>query len=446
MTVLSDVKYALVRRFGMGALTFDDYLKIANPSGKRHPSGSIRECEGNIYLHDDPEYKRLYRVQRNGFWFDLYEEKIDRASQSYVKKDADGEFLRDEAGSLVHYTQDELIERLGDKRYQYHHKAFDVDGNLAASTADEWGALLVRTNPSYKGMGLGKEVLKLTRAKDPFYDSGGYTSAGEHALMSVYVDAVRKMAVNGDYSRATHTGEMERGYARQILKQTYHDYLQGKKYPLLKMPKKDYSEDKNVKNSSKVMMTDAAASHVVVYRQGILNSTLEDIYADDSCLVKNTIVGAAQIGGDPGLSGTYYISSIIGERRVVGECLHFLLNRDALDGREGIRLSPDVLSVFDEYVRDPMVPVSYQAVQLDRNNTLVTITNPNLSLQQAASLLGKKEERERKLVDPYSEKYYLIQEEGLRLDGDVRSSKAPSALDKVLGYQKKKRNGEFSFQ
>lgn len=163
--------------------TFQEFLEIVNPSHKMHDSDSY-SGHIEIYRHENKFNEDVYDFDRFGIKFSLRMQITDLWANhnDYSQKDKNGEPLRTKNGNgkIIYHTK-ETIKKIfpAEKRFEYEHAIFDTTNNkLAARTQDEWGALLIQTDPVYAGFSLGEELLYHHRKTYPVRDSGGYSPQG----------------------------------------------------------------------------------------------------------------------------------------------------------------------------------------------------------------------------------------------------------------------------
>ena len=161
--------------------TFQEFLEIVNPSGKMHDSDSY---SGNIQLYKfETDFdEEILNFDRFGINFSVKKQTTDLWANhnDYIQKDANGEHLRTEGGAIIYHTK-KTIQKIfpESRRFEYEHAIFDNTHNkIASRTQDEWGALLIQTDPIYSGFSLGEELLYHHRKVNPIRDSGGYSPQG----------------------------------------------------------------------------------------------------------------------------------------------------------------------------------------------------------------------------------------------------------------------------
>lgn len=205
-------------------MTFDEYRKVANPSGKHHPSDAYDATLASLN-----SYQRIaefdYLVRRfvsRGIKFELRRSSNDRLAGNYIKYDANHEPVRVD-GDFQYYTTEELLQMYphwadGPARYAYQFAIIDTEQQkIVAVTQDEWGALLVMVAREYRGFGLGTIITKEYRAIYPTADSGGFTSGGLSNLRRVHTAMVRDYMSSGFYSKLVRDGVLTKEQVAAII-------------------------------------------------------------------------------------------------------------------------------------------------------------------------------------------------------------------------------------
>ena len=201
--------------------TFSEYLDIINPDREEHPSSAYNHYRASEISYDDKlkKYPNLVRqFRRHGIQFEIREEVIDRWSFDYVKRDEDGDIARDERGLAINLTMEEKQERIH-PRFKIEHACFDIDnGLLVANTEDEWGCLLIMSDPSYRKFGLGHELLADQLKTNPSRYSGGMTPAGQNCTFRAHQKIVREHLMNGGFREDYLSGILSAKQIKEVLK------------------------------------------------------------------------------------------------------------------------------------------------------------------------------------------------------------------------------------
>lgn len=200
-------------------LTRTEWLKIVNSEGKHHPPSYSWSIRSDRYkkLSDYPEL--LFRKIINGLTFEFRLKTIDKMKGRYLKFAGD-EFLRDEHGEPLYYTEEELrngaIPYLITHPYDWRVGVFH-DGQYVGGSQNEWGAMLISVADEYRGFGLGPIVAKLARERDPEKSSGGFTSAGKVNFLRVHDSMVRDYLKTGMYSHLVRKGVITLDRVKEIV-------------------------------------------------------------------------------------------------------------------------------------------------------------------------------------------------------------------------------------
>ncbi|MEZ8292365.1 hypothetical protein AB6D11_00780 [Vibrio splendidus] len=200
-------------------LTFEQYVDRINPGHRRHANDSFKWSSHFGNKEDSVQWCR--RFKRRGLVFHLWRSVCDQAQLEYVKTHPDtGLPLKDQQGRTVLFTEAENVKRLGDERFRTEYAVTNDKGLVVASAIDEYGTLLVRTDPDYQGMGLGRLVQAATRDEHPFLESGGLTDLGKQALWEYYSQRVRLAHQQGRYEQWVNSNEISESQYRAILLQS----------------------------------------------------------------------------------------------------------------------------------------------------------------------------------------------------------------------------------
>lgn len=90
-------------------------------------------------------------------------------------------------------------------------------GLLVAQASDEFGATLIAVTQEYRGHGLGKILGKIWYAKNPTYESGGFTAAGEANAIAIWKERVKEFLEFGWYSELVRAGKISKNKVDAIL-------------------------------------------------------------------------------------------------------------------------------------------------------------------------------------------------------------------------------------
>lgn len=373
-------------------LTFDEFYKLVNPSGKSHSSEayetSIENLNNKEYLKIEGFPKLLNTFRRQGIVFELRESVLDRWELDYVKTDPEtGWTMRDQNGDTVYYSKDELSKLIPEaERFQYEHAIVDKDRNLLVGlTQDEWGALLIRVASEYQGFGLGKILRKANLARHSVRDSGGYTPQGKRTIRAVHADAVREYMRSGFYTHLVKQGTITKDRVWDIISSIPQ---RGPKQP-----------EKNLNMNDPrdwLLMTDED-SHAIIYDRKIYDLLDDDPRWD--YWVEQAIKGMISLGSF-GTSDHPFVSRISGSDRTKAYLLELVLNFE-IGGK--IRLDPDEAVLVQRRIGDAL---HHQPTPGPSDPDLYWIEGPTMKVAG----LGDPERRYRKQHDQYDEIYHRIME------------------------------------
>lgn len=198
-------------------LTWTQYRDVVDRSRKSHPDDAYATTLDDLkagYLARPDFDVLIQRVTSRGLRFELRakEERI-----AYCKRtDDDLDYLRDEAGQLIPYTDEEIAER-GWKPVEHTVAVFDEKGVCVAALQDEWGCVLVRVAEEYRGFGFGMALTKLAMTLDPTKPSGGFTRQGLDVYVRAHRELVREALADGRYRKAIAAGELTVDAVREIV-------------------------------------------------------------------------------------------------------------------------------------------------------------------------------------------------------------------------------------
>ena len=202
-------------------MTSSEYIAMVNPGGKMHPSESygVSVKKLNTYTRAEQYPQLLNTVTIKGLQFEIRQKTIDRWDQKYVKTNSSGEIVRDSNGAVQYLSHEELEQIIPeDQRYDHEYAVVDKENNMVvASTADEWGTLLIQTAEEYRNFGFGTLLVKLKRDQQPDKPSGGFTPAGLANIKRVHSAMVRDYMSSGMYSHLVNQGIITVDRAKQII-------------------------------------------------------------------------------------------------------------------------------------------------------------------------------------------------------------------------------------
>lgn len=198
-------------------LTWPQYRDVVDRSRKSHPDDAYATTLADLkagYLDRSDFDVLIQRLSSRGLRFELRakEERI-----AYCKRtDDDLDYLRDEAGQLIPYADEEIAER-GWKPVEHTVAVFDEKGVCVAALQDEWGCVLVRVAEEYRGFGFGMALTKLAMTLDPTKPSGGFTRQGLDVYVRAHRELVREALADGRYRAAIAAGEITVDAVREIV-------------------------------------------------------------------------------------------------------------------------------------------------------------------------------------------------------------------------------------
>lgn len=187
-------------------MTFEEYLKIVNPSNKYHEQHwnySVDDLN-NSNITNKSEMTLLKRKKYGNLEITFYEQKDKKR------------YGRHDENNVYHlYTDQEILDKglpLYDiSIYVYH------DDKKIGYIGDEWGATLVYLAREYSGNNIGKDLTIMFRKHEPDRDSGGFTNKGYANIKNVYREFVKEYLRNGIYSHLVKTGELTSDRVKEII-------------------------------------------------------------------------------------------------------------------------------------------------------------------------------------------------------------------------------------
>lgn len=173
-----------------------------------HQTGSINmdaydnyEKEGGLsWIGDTERYSEIVHKEKYG------DETIEFRKESpseenrlkYVKKDADGEILRDEKGLAILLSPEETKEK-GYPMYPTSIAAFNEAGQPIGFASDEWGTDGIWVEGPYQKKGIGTELLYLFRQQfNPERRIGQMTPQGQRMTKSYHKKLVQEALRRGE--------------------------------------------------------------------------------------------------------------------------------------------------------------------------------------------------------------------------------------------------------
>lgn len=371
-------------------LTFSEYLKIADPDGKSHPSTAYDyDIEKlNRYQNSQDYQKLLNTITVNGIQFEVREKQIDRWDNKYVKTDKNKDIVRDENGKAMYLTKDEISKLIPpEKRYVYEFAIVRKDtGDIVGNTSDEWGALLVTVAQEYRNFGFGTLLVKLKRNREPTKGSGGFTNAGLNNFRRVHSEMVRDYMASGMYSYLVNSDVISKERAKEIINSI--------------SDKKSKPKQKNLNTNNPedwLIMTDSGSSYVILYDKKIYD--LEKDYIDTSNYwVEQFIIGMVAIGG---LDNFTTIDRRYGSDKIVIKLIEILINGEY---PKPIYFEEDIANLLKTMMGEKlnMEPVTKE----NRTMYKCWVDRPTLNISQ----IMKNEKNIRRKYDQYDEMKYRIQE------------------------------------
>lgn len=399
--------------------TFNEYLGVINPKEISHPAGAYSNYRAMDFSHEKKtqEYSNLVRqFLRFGIHFEIREKQIDRWALQYSKQDDAGNIVRDEKGLAVALTMEEKQEQI-QPRFRYEHGLFDVtNGRLIAETQDEWGCLLIMSDPNYRKFGLGHELLAEQFRMYPSRDSGGMTPDGYRCSFKAHQKLVREYLVSGGYRRDYLSGVLTGAQIRRVLKQSdithnlreesrailrQKGYSESDISTLVLDPKRYKKElDLNFSNS-KNWLLHSDGNWAVLYDKKLLeivNTPLQDDFAE---FVEKAIKGYVYVGGVYDNLATPKLFRLYGENEKIKAFMaEVALN---LDVGQDVRVFRKDLGLLKKMLGDKVV---FSEI---KNSTMTNakVVSPTI---QFLKEMNFREKAIRKSCDPFDEKWVCIQE------------------------------------
>lgn len=372
-------------------MTFNEYLKVADPESKSHPS--------TAYDFDLADINRIYKVTEfpkilntitvNGIQFEVREQKSDRWDGKYVKTDRDGEIVRDENGMAMHLSRDEISKIIpAANRYVFEFAVVRKDtSEIVGVTTDEWGALLVVVAQEYRNFGFGTLLVKLKRSREPLKGSGGFTTAGFNNFRRVHAEMVRDYMASGMYSHLVNTGVISSERAKEIISSIGERSRRPPQKNLNTNDPRDW-----------LIMTDSGSSYVIVYDKKIYDMGEEFLDNSNAYWTEKFIIAMVAIGGPDNFTT---IDRSYGPEKIVIKMIEILLNGEYPNP---IYLEENVTNILKNMMGDKL---NTEAVKKE-NRTMYKcwIDKPTVNIQSIIKI----EQATRKKHDQYDELKTRIQE------------------------------------
>lgn len=253
---------------------------------------------------------------------------------------------------------------------------------VVAQASDEWGATLIAVAREYRGRGLGKIIGKRWYELNPSNTSGGFTSAGEANALALWRDRVREFKARGWYSEMIREGRITMDRLREIfsgVKDSKRDLEEFKALYFSDERKPDPTEP-----TGDILVWSDGDTGAIVYDRAFLEDP-DDRFIHGYGILRHTPQ-----------TGTYIFS--IEYDRPYAEMTTKALMQAARDGGDDRLYDGDGYSDIVE---------AENISGVERDGDYLVLTRDLFPLRQEA----RKEKRIRKSVDPYDEKFYLLQEQ-----------------------------------
>lgn len=190
-------------------MTFDEYYKLANSTGKFH-SDSAYDSTEELKRDKKSEYPISVRsIKINGLTFEFRMREETRAG---LRTNLDDKY---NVVSVDNVSEDDLIKQ-GKQPRDFTIAIFN-DDTCVGKAQDEYGCVLIRVASEYRGFGLGPILGKLARTYEPGKTSGGFTPKGYANFVKVYREMVRDALTNGLYSNLIKSGELTLARVKEIV-------------------------------------------------------------------------------------------------------------------------------------------------------------------------------------------------------------------------------------
>lgn len=154
---------------GQTQMTFDKYLKIINPTGKRLTSSDLETFGLNAFMADAPREQDLIRIRKKGLPTITTEQFGEVAF--YRPVTPDGRYV-----SGVHYAIG-VDKDTGERK---------VLGSSEEHVEGDNTGMIVSVAPQARGQGIGTGLMYLWVTRTPFFPSGGFSAAGEATMRKAF--------------------------------------------------------------------------------------------------------------------------------------------------------------------------------------------------------------------------------------------------------------------
>lgn len=368
-------------------MTYQEYRDVVDPDHKLHPSDAYDTNLEELNRYQSPEdYDTLVNtITRHNLRFEIRKKTIDRWNQKYTKTTPDGKIIRDETGSAMYMSSDEIKTIIPeDQRYRYEYGIIEVKSNkIVANTQDEWGTMLLMTAREYRKFGFGTILAKLALQARPDRSSGGFTNAGINTFGRVHDEMVREYLSSGFYSYLVKTKQITANRAKAIISGI--------------QPRKTHPK-RNLDTSNPqdwLLLTDGS-SYSVLYDKKIYE--LDDIDSDDvRHWVDRHIIGIVSIASY-GSDVSPWVNRAYGRDKIKAFLLTSLLQ---MEPGQSIRMNQSEAELTKSVIGNDLIEVPSNRPG-DSVAYYTNTTNP------VWNHMMNQERKYRKTVDPYGEWFSRI--------------------------------------
>ena len=147
--------------------SFSEYKDAINPEGKRHDD-DVYSSRTDDWLEDKADRYTEHLYDKDGVSY-RYEKTLNK----YVHPDS-----KHREGEEIRYMSPEEVKASGNPVYDISIGAI-VDGKVAGTLSDSFGAIDLFVRDGFRGKGIGSELQYIARTANPFYSSGGFSKGGE---------------------------------------------------------------------------------------------------------------------------------------------------------------------------------------------------------------------------------------------------------------------------